>query len=225
MSVKKSLSLSLAIIFVFWMFLLFGPNGNYGKFMNQALVVPNAHAITSTANVLLTGTILPYLTFTLSGATASFGNITPGTSTCANGASGTETDVTTNSSNGYTLAMNDSSPLGQSAMIHGDGATYIPDFTTGTFATPAVFAGYGVGVSLYAGTQKEAGWGTGTTDCDTSFDKWAGVPSAATVAHTVTGYTVAADKSYWGWIVKVANTQKTGIYSGNVLMTVTTVLS
>jgi hypothetical protein len=225
MSVKKSLSLSLAIIFVFWMFLLFGSTGDYGKFMNQAFVVPNAHAITSTANVLLTGTILPYLTFTLSGATASFGNITPGTSTCANGASGTETDVTTNSSNGYTLAMNDSSPTGQSAMIHADGATYIPDFTTGTFATPAVYAGYGVGVNLYSGTQKEAIWGTGTTDCDTSFDKWAGITSGATTAHTVTGYHAGLDKSYWGWIVNVANTQKTGIYSGNVLMTVTTVLS
>jgi hypothetical protein len=178
----------------------------------------------STGNVLLTGTILPYLTFTLSGSTASFGNITPGSSTCANGASGTETDVTTNSSNGYTLAVSDSSDT-NSAMLHADGATYIPDFTTGTIATPAVYGGYGVGINLFSGTQKEAKWGTGTTDCDTSFDKWAGVPSAATVAHTVTGYTVAADKSYWGWIVKVANTQKTGIYSGNVLMTVATVLN
>jgi hypothetical protein len=224
---KKTLSLSLAIIFMFWMFLFFGPTGNYGKFMNQALVVPNAHAITSTANVLLTGTVLPYLTFTLSGATASFGNITPGTNACANSGSGTETDVTTNASNGYTIAVSDNSDT-NSAMIHADGATYIPDFTTGTIATPVAYAGYGVGISLYSGTQKETKWAstTGTVnDCSVTSGKWAYVPNAVTVAHTVTGYTAGVDKSYWSWIVNVANTQKTGIYSGNVLMTVVTVLS
>lgn len=220
---KKILFLTLSIMFVFWTFVLLGGSGNYGNFIGGS--IDRAKAAT-TGNVLLTGTVLQYITLANSaGSTVSFGNITPGTPKC--GDVNTQIDVTTNASGGYTLAISDTSAT-NSPMVHADGTTYIPDMGTGTLATPVVWVTgthLGVGINLYSGTQKEAGWGTGTTACDVLYDKWGAVPATATTGHTVTGYHASLDSSSWTWRIDVANTQKTGIYSGNVLFTTAAVLT
>lgn len=217
---KKILFLTTVSLFIFWLFVILGNGGNLSKG-----AIPRAQAAT-TGNVLLTGTILQYIALTnSSGSTVSFGNITPGTPKC--GDVSTQADVITNASGGYNLAVSDSS-ASNSAMVHSDGSTYIPDMNSGTIATPVLWVTgthIGVGVNLFSGTQKvTATWGTGTTVCDLAYDKWAAVPAAATTGHTVTGYHATADSSYWGWRIDAANTQKTGIYSGNVLFTSAAVL-
>lgn len=221
---KKSLFLIVFALFIFWVFSIFGNGGSYGKNM-----VPRAQAAT-TGNVLLTGTILEYIALTFSsGSTISFGNVTPGTPKC--GDFNTQADVVTNAANGYTLGLSDGSDT-NSAMVHTDAATYIPDMSGGgaviPLSAPVVWVTgthIGVGVTMFAGTQKEAKWGTGTTVCDLAYDKYGAVPSATTPHHTVTGFHAASDASNWDWRIDVQNTQKTGQYDGNVLFTSTAVLS
>lgn len=219
---KKIVFLALICLFIFWLFVVLGNGGNYGKKM-----LPRAQAAT-TGNVLLTGTVLQYLALTFSaGSTISFGNITPVSTTAKCGDVSTRAAVITNASGGYNLAVSDGSDT-NSAMVHSDGTTYISDIT-GTIATPLVWTTgttIGVGVTMFSGqSQKEAKWGTGTTDCDILFDNYGFVPAAATTGHTVTGYHAAIDSSDWGWRIDVPNTQKTGIYSGNVLFTSAAVLT
>ncbi|MCL5407698.1 MAG: hypothetical protein M1429_04340 [Patescibacteria group bacterium] len=218
---KKFLFLFISGLFIFWIFTVLGNGGNYSKsYINRAQAA-------STGNVLLTGTVLQYITLAFSsGSTISFGNITPGTPKCGDVTS--QADVTTNASGGYNLAVSDSIAGTNSAMVHSDGTTYIPDMNSGTIATPVVWVTgthLGVGTNMFSGTQKEAAWGTGTTACDVLYDKWAAVPQNATTGHTVTGYHASADSSFWSWRIDVANTQKTGIYSGNVLFTSAAVLT
>ena len=217
---KKVLYLSVVSLFIFWMFVVLGNGGNLTKG-----AISRAQAAT-TGNVLLTGTVLEYIDLSFSsGQTVSFGNITPGLANAKCADFNTKADVITSASGGYNLAVSDGSNT-NSAMIHSDGSTYIPDIT-GTIATPLVWTSgttVGVGINLFSGTQKAAGWGTGTTVCDTTFNNWAYVPATATTGHTVTGYHAAADSSYWDWRIAVPLTQKTGTYSGNVLFTSAAVL-
>ncbi|MCL5407699.1 MAG: hypothetical protein M1429_04345 [Patescibacteria group bacterium] len=217
---KKFLFLFISGLFIFWIFTVLGNGGNYSKsYINRAQAA-------STGNVLLTGTVLQYINLFISNSTINFSNITPGTPKC--GDTFAYPQVTTNASGGYNLALSDGSAT-NSAMVHSDGVTYIPDMNSGTIATPVVWVTgthLGVGVSMYAAdSQKEAAWGTGTTACDVLYDKWAAVPQNATTGHTVTGYHASADGSNWSWRIDVANTQKTGIYSGNVLFTSAAVLT
>lgn len=192
---------------------------------SKNFIVDDTAKAATTGNVSLSGTVLEYiaLTFT-SGSAIVFGNITPGTDAC-NG-SGTVASVITNAANGYTIGLSDGSAT-NSAMRHTDTTTYITDMI-GTFTTPTAWATgstTGVGVTLFAAdTTKETKWGTGTTACVYE-NKWAGVPLAATTGHTVTGYRAGADTTSWGWKVNVPNTQKTGMYTGNVLFTSAAVLS
>ena len=220
---KKILFLATISLFIFWLFVVLGNGGNLSKG-----AIPKAQAA-YTGNVLLTGTVLEYIDLSFSsGQTISFGNITPGLSNaiakCA--AFNTQADVLTSASGGYNLAVSDASDT-NSAMVHSDGSTYIPDIT-GTIATPLLWTSgvtAGVGINLFSGTQKSiAAWGTGTTVCDLSYNKWGKVPSAAATGHTVTGYHATADSSYWDWRISVPLTQKTGTYSGNVLFTSAAVL-
>jgi hypothetical protein len=203
-------------LFVFWLY-SFLSIGNTIKYFNAS----TAEAAATTSTVTLTGTVQPYIAIAFNtGSTINFGNISPGVGACSDApgnANGTIVAITTSAANGYTLAFYDGSDT-NSAMVHTDTTTYIPDIT-GTVATPALWvtgATSGVGVSLYAAdTTKEATWGTGTTPCDL-FNKWAKAPLAATTGHTVTSYSAGANTSSWGWKVDVVNSQKTGVYSGQV---------
>jgi hypothetical protein len=174
-----------------------------------------------TSDVNLSTTVQTYMTFSITaGSTVTFGNLTPGTPICF--ATGTVASVTTNAANGYTLGVSDGVASSNSALVQS--GTYITDYA-GTIATPTLWTGTGLGTGLYAAdTNKGAKWGSGATVCDSN-NKYAGVPEAATTAHTVTGYHSGADTSSWSFKVDAPNTQKTGAYSGAVTFTATAVLS
>ena len=166
----------------------------------------------------------PYLTFDITQAdTIPFGNLNPDTVICY--ATGTIASVTTNSENGYTLGVHDSTATPNSSLLHTDTTTRIPKMTNGTVATPVVWGtNYGLGIGLYAAdTTKEAKWGSGTTVCDAN-NKYAAIPETVTTAHTVTGHRTGADTSSWSFKIDVPNTQKTGSYSGIMTFTATGVL-
>ena len=167
----------------------------------------------------LTANVQQYISLSISsGATVDFGNLTPGSPITAPN-TGTIASVTTSSASGYTVGLSDASDT-NSAMLHTDTTTYIADYA-GTIATPTSWTGTGVGISLYAAdSEKEAKWGTGTTYNDSN-NKYAGIPSATTIAHTVTTYHAGADTSSWAFKIDVSNSQKTGSYSGDVTFTAT----
>lgn len=175
----------------------------------------------ATHDVALSIDVQEYLAFDITtGDTISFGSFNPGTPIC--NATASVASVTTNAANGYTLGVHDGSGS-DSALVKG-AATYIPDYA-GTIGTPTSWTGTGLGLGLWAAdTNKEAKWGTGTTVCDAN-NKYAGVPAAATTAHTVTGFRSGADTSSWSWKIDAPNTQETGSYAGNVTFTATAVVS
>jgi len=175
-----------------------------------------------TQQVSLSTNVQTALTFSITaGSTVPFGNLTPGTPIAAP-ATGTIASVTTNAANGYTMGIEDDVPGNDSCLVNG--GTYIADYA-GTIATPTLWSGTGLGVTLYtADTGKEAKWGTGTTYNDAN-NKYAGVPQNATTAHTVTGYHSGADTSSWAFKVDVPAGQLTGSYSGSITFTATAVLS
>lgn len=208
-------------LFVFWLF-SFIAGGAVLKWDNSAQA-----AASTTSTVTLSGTVTTYINLAWSGSgnSITFTTITPGSESCI----GTNIlSITTNAANGYTVGLNDVAGT-NSPMLHTDTTTYIPDMLTGTLATPIVWVTgttTGLGVNMFAAdTTKEAGWGTGTTSCDAVYDKWAAVPAAAATAHTAAGFKAGADTSSWNWKVNVQNTQKTGVYSGNVTFTITAVFS
>ncbi len=199
----------LGLVTVFFLVVILAAN-------NQVKALDNGTATLST-------TVLQYLTLSVSsGGTVAFGSLTPGTP-IQSPSGGTVVSVTTNAANGYTVGLSDGSDT-NSALLHTDTSTYIADYA-GTITTPTSWTGTGVGVTLFAATtSKEAKWGTGTAYDDAN-NKYAGVPSADTAGHTVTGFHSGANTSTWAFEVDVPNTQKTGAYSGNVTFTATAVLS
>ena len=186
------------------------------------LSIPEIKA--DTQDVTLSTAVQSYLSFSITaGDSIPFGNLTPGTP--INPATSTDTSVTTNSANGYTLKIHDGSGT-NSTLRHTDTTTWIADYA-GTIATPTSWTGTGLGFCLFEGTNKDAKWGTGTTAQD-ALNKYAGVPAAATEIMAKTGYKETADVAKIAWEVDVPGTQKTGSYSspvGNkVTLTVTAVL-
>jgi hypothetical protein len=167
------------------------------------------------------------LTFTISaGATVNFGNLTPGTPIPAPNP-GTETSVTTNAANGYTLSLHDSVAGGNSCLTKG-GGVYIPDYS-GTIGVPTVWVdgtSVGLGITLFScatAAHKDAKWGTGAAYND-ALNKYAGIPTGATVANTVSGYHATTDVCEWAYKLDAAATQETGVYSGSMTFTATAVL-
>jgi hypothetical protein len=155
------------------------------------------------------------ISLTLDNSSLTFGNLLPGSVFTGS----TQTTVTTNYPNGYTLSVNDNMSGSNSPLIHDDGTTYIADYS-GTVTTPTSWSGTGLGICPYIATGKDAKWGTGTTASD-SFNKYAGIPQNATVINTKTASPTTADQTSVGYKLVVPNSQKTGNYSGNVLYTVT----
>ena len=217
---KKLIFGVLSSLFIFWLFSLTS-TGSVLKWDETAEA-----AATATSTVTLSGTVTTYLNLVwTSGQTITFPLISPGSDSCPG--SGSILAVSTNAANGYTVGLHDVAGS-NSAMRHTDTTTYIPDMVTGSFATPIPWVTgttSGLGVTMFAAdTTKEAGWGTGTTPCVYE-NAWAAVPATATTAHTAAGAKAGADSSSWGWKVNVINSQKTGMYTGNVTFTVTAVFS
>lgn len=187
------------------------------------VMLDNSVKAVDTGTATLSTTVQEYLALTITaGGTVGFGSLTPGTPIAAP-ADGTVASVATNAANGYTVGLSDGSGT-DSSMIHTDATTAILDYA-GTIAVPTSWTGTGVGITLFAAdTSKNAKWGTGTTYNDAN-NKYAGVPATATTAHTVTGFHASADTSTWGFEIDVPNSQKTGVYSGDVTFTATAVLS
>lgn len=185
--------------------------------------VENSEAATS-GTATLTATVLQYLTYSATGTTVAFGNLTPGTPIPAP-AAGTVVSITTNAANGYTIGVSDGVASTNSSMVHTDTTTYITDIAA-AIAAPATWTGTGVGITLFAAEtgKNTTTWGAGTTYND-ALNKYAAVPETATVAHTAAGYKAGADTSSWAFKIDVPNTQKTGAYSGNVTFSATAVLS
>lgn len=178
-----------------------------------------------TDTVTISATVLAYININISaGDTVAFGDLTPGTEECFE--TGTVATVNTNAANGYTLGLHDGSAT-DSPMTHADATTKIPDVdNNGTIASPAAYGAtnIGLGIGLFAAdTSKAAAWGTGTTVCDAN-NKYAVIPATATTAHTAAGAPKTNDTSSWSFKLDVANTQKTGTYSGDVTFTATEVL-
>jgi hypothetical protein len=181
----------------------------------------------ATHDVTLDVEVQTALTFDFtSGDAVDFGDLTPGTPIPAP-SGGSIASVTTNAANGYTIGVHDGSAT-NSALVHTDTTTYIADYA-GTIATPTAWTGTGVGITLFAGDHApDAKWCASEATCSTYDDSdnyYAGVPLAATTAHTVTGYHATADTSSWAFKIDVPAIQKTGAYHGHVTFTATGVLS
>lgn len=191
----------------------------FSAYIVLSFVTFSSEAATDTVDLQIN--VQEYLTFSISaGDAVNFGNFNPGTPICSTTAS--VASVTTNAANGYTLGIHDGSAT-NSALAQG--AVYIADYA-GTIAEPTTWTGTGLGITNWAAdtSKNTTRWGAGTTVCD-ALNEYAGVPLAATTAHTVTGFHSGADTSSWGWKVDAPNTQQTGAYSGSVTFTATAVLS
>jgi len=158
------------------------------------------------------------LSLSVDSGTINFGNLTPGTPLVDT----TVTTVTTNYPNGYVLQIHDGVSGSNSALKHSDLVTYIADYL-GTIETPTLWSGTGLGICVYAATNKESKWGTGTTESDPN-NKYAGIPETATTIHTKPGSPTSGDNTSIGYKLDVPNTQKSGSYSGDVTYTATGVL-
>lgn len=154
-------------------------------------------------------------------ATISLGNLLPGS--IATGT--TIATVDTNYANGYSLGASDGVAGTNSCLLHTDTTTRITDYA-GTIATPTVWDGTGLGITVWAGdTAPEAKWCNDICSAESDPDnKYAGVPETAATIHAKTGAPTLSDTTSIGYKLVVPNTQKTGDYSGNITYTATGVL-
>jgi hypothetical protein len=153
--------------------------------------------------------------------TIDFGALTPGTPVTST--SGVVITVSTSAENGYLLGIQDDIAGTGSALLHTDGATRIADYL-GTIATPTLWSGTGLGMSVYmADTDKEVKWGTGTTYNDPN-NKYAGIPELFSTFHSSPGYKAGPDQTGIGFKMDAPNDQKVGNYSGNVIITATAII-
>ena len=176
------------------------------------------------ANISLSTSVTEALSMSLSASNYAFGNLTPGTS--LKGSGGIDVDVTTSAASGYNLMISDGITGADSALVHTDTTTRIPDCSA-TITTPVAWAEgttKGLGVTVFsATTSKESKWGDGTT-YNAAGNKYAAIPELAATIHNSPGYKTSADRTSISFIVDVDNTQKTGSYSGNITLTATAVL-
>ena len=222
---KKILFVGICGLLTLWLVCLTSNNGQN----KQLKPIGDAQAATATTNITLTATVIQAISIAItSGGTVALGNLTPGTSAPICNGSGSVLTVTTNASNGYTMGVSDTSDTNSPLTF---GGVYIPDATGGTMTTPVTWttngAGFlGLGITNFAAatTKNTTKWGAGTTACDVT-NKWAAVPSATSVGHTVTGWRAAADSTSWGWKLDAPASQETGAYSGVVLFTATSVVA
>ena len=215
---KKVLFLSIFYLFIFWIFLISNESIKLTDFFGRtkaSTTSPQSNYASFSTNVQ------PYILFDfLSGDDVTFGNLTPGIPIKAP-SGGTITSVTTDAANGYTIGIADEVAGTNSSMVNDD--SYIADYT-GSFSSPTLWTGTGLGITLFSATQKDTKWGTGIT-FDDIHNKYAGIPENTTTAHTVTGFQALTNLSSWAWQIDVPNGQKTGEYIGSVIFTATAILS
>lgn len=176
---------------------------------------------TSSQNISIQANINGGIALAITGSPFSFGSLTAGIP--SRGSGGVDLGVTTSSASGYILTASDSAAGNGSAMLNDDGNTRIPDFSS-DFTTPSFWqtsTSKGLGMTVYsADTNKDAIWGTGTTYNDVN-NKFAGISQLDTQFHSSPDYKAATDHTHVGFVVDVTPGQKTGNYSGNVVITAT----
>ena len=152
-----------------------------------------------------------------------FGNLTPGTPVTAS----TTCTVTTNSDQGYTLAVKRNT-IDATMDKDGEDTTNIPDRTawnpTGTGnAQQWQISDANLAFTIYdtTATKDTTWWGTGTTQTDAN-NKYAGFPTDYTNIMNHTQYNQTATTTNIGYKLDVPTTQKSGIYSGDITYQVTT---
>jgi hypothetical protein len=193
-------------------------------FMLLALLYPCGLAKAETDSVNLTTSVIESLQMSISTSSYTFGNLTPGTPLYGSG--GIDVDITTSAPDGYNLGVSDGVAGTDSALLHTDISTRIPD-ASALISAPALWVGgttKGLGVTVfYANTSKEGKWGAGTTYNDSN-NKYAGVPETATTIHSSPSYKEGVDRTSISFILDVSNSQKTGAYAGDVTLTATAIL-
>lgn len=188
------------------------------------LFVKPTRAVEDSANINFAANVLESISLSVSSGSLDFGNLIAGTP--ARGSSGIDAAVRTNSTYGYSLSISDSQTGSNSALVHSDTTTHIPDFS-GTIVTPTLWdsgVSTGFGFTLFAAdTNKEARWGSGTT-YDDSNNKYAGIPQNATIFHNSAGFKTGDDSTSLAFIVDVLADQKSGSYSGTATLTAVALL-
>ena len=184
-----------------------------------SLLLEHKQSQAATDTITLTATVSPALTVGLSSNNYAFGVLTPGTP--VRGSGGINIDVLTSSEFGYSLYLHDSVVGTDSALLHTDTTTRIPDYSS-LIALPTLWnsgTDVGLGFTMYAAeTSKEVKWGAGNS-YNHAQNKYAGVPQAATAFHSSPGYKADTDTSSISFILDVLASQKTGDYSGIVTVT------
>ena len=144
----------------------------------------------------VTGSVV---SLTLSSPTVNLGILAPGSPVSGT----TTTTVSTDSSAGYTLAIQK-----DRLMTHTDTVTTIPDYS-GTIGTPTTYSGTGLGFSVSSGTSVDPKWGSGTD--------FAAIPTLSkTTYHELFQSISAPNNTTITYKLDVANTQKPGSYSSSV---------
>lgn len=170
-------------------------------------------------SVELVATIQQSMAMLISNTQCDFGIIIAGIPSRCQG--GFTVSVKTNSSTGYLLGVQDNVSDPNSAMVHEDNTTYIPDFDA-LLSSPEIFqigTDIGVGITVYAAdTNKEAKWGSGSSYNDL-LNKYAGVPELMQTLHSSPSYKADFDNTSVAFIMDVPSDQKDGSYSGNVIIT------
>lgn len=170
-------------------------------------------------SVELVATIQQSMAMLISDTQCDFGIVIAGIPSRCQG--GFTISVKTNSSTGYLLGAQDNVADPNSAMVHTDGTTYIPDFNA-PLALPEVFepgTDIGVGITVYeANTNKEAKWGSGSSYNDL-LNRYAGIPELMQTMHSSPNYKADFDNTSVAFIMDVSSDQKDGSYSGNVIIT------
>jgi len=175
-------------------------------------------ALEQSETIHLTATVQQSLAMLVSNSDCNFGTIISGIPNRCQ--SGFDVLVRTNSSFGYYLGIQDNISGDNSAMVHTDGSTRIPDFAA-DIASPDFFNNddEGVGITVYeADTNKENKWGDGST-FNSLFNKYAGIPELLEVIHTSPGYKSGFDSTSLGFVLGVGQDQKDGSYEGDVTVT------
>ena len=190
-----------------------------------AIIFPALPIYAETRTINLFTNVQPSLAMIIDQHEINFGMITAGIP--ADGGHGVDIAVSTNSANGYYLAISDGTPNDESSMLNADGSTRIKDFS-GAIDFPQMFqrgVSSGLAFSLYSAMSgKELKWGDGTEYNDTR-NKYAGVPEQATIFHQAKGYKNFVDHSFISFLLDIPSNQKTGKYSGNIVLSSTCMLN
>lgn len=158
--------------------------------------------------VELAATIQQSMAMLIDSEECNFGTIISGIpSRCENGFI---LSVKTNSAYGYALGVHDGVAGSNSAMVHTDLTTYIPDYSA-TINSPDFFnpgTDVGVGITVYsADTNKEIKWGEGSSYNDLD-NKYAGIPELMQTVHTSPNYKSDFDNTGLAFIMDVSSDQK-----------------